>query len=89
MRQITTSVRSEDRRVEESVSCATTQSRLLLTLPIATGGRFMMGIGGGWNAEEMENHGTDFKKRWHILRERVLAMKEIWTKTKQSSMANS
>jgi probable F420-dependent oxidoreductase len=43
-------------------------------------GRFLFGIGGGWNAEEMENHGTDFKKRWRMLRERVLAMKEIWTK---------
>src|SRR6266850_5971708 len=43
-------------------------------------GRMIFGIGGGWNAEEMENHGTDFKKRWKILRERVLAMKEIWTK---------
>lgn len=42
-------------------------------------GRFLFGIGGGWNAEEMENHGTDFKKRWRVLRERVLAMKEIWT----------
>jgi probable F420-dependent oxidoreductase len=44
-----------------------------------SGGRFIFGIGGGWNAEEMENHGTDFKKRWRVLRERVLAMKEIWT----------
>ena len=43
-------------------------------------GRFIFGIGGGWNAEEMENHGTNFKKRWRVLRERVLAMKEIWTK---------
>src|SRR3989442_12286307 len=43
-------------------------------------GRLILGIGGGWNAEEMENHGTDFKKRWGVLRERVLAMKEIWTK---------
>jgi probable F420-dependent oxidoreductase len=43
-------------------------------------GRFLFGIGGGWNAEEMENHGTDFKKRWRVLRERILAMKEIWTK---------
>ncbi len=43
-------------------------------------GRLIFGIGGGWNAEEMENHGTDFKKRWRVLRERVLAMKEIWTK---------
>jgi probable F420-dependent oxidoreductase len=45
-----------------------------------SGGRFILGIGGGWNAEEMANHGTDFKKRWTILRERILAMKEIWTK---------
>lgn len=43
-------------------------------------GRFIFGIGGGWNAEEIENHGTSFKRRWRILRERVLAMKEIWTK---------
>ena len=42
-------------------------------------GRLLFGIGGGWNAEEMENHGTDFKTRWKLLRERVLAMKEIWT----------
>jgi probable F420-dependent oxidoreductase len=43
-------------------------------------GRFFFGIGGGWNAEEMENHGTNFKLRWRILRENILAMKEIWTK---------
>ncbi len=43
-------------------------------------GRFIFGIGGGWNAEEMENHGTNFKTRWRLLRERVLAMQEIWTK---------
>ncbi len=43
-------------------------------------GRFIFGIGGGWNAEEMENHGTNFKTRWRLLRERALAMKEIWTK---------
>jgi probable F420-dependent oxidoreductase len=43
-------------------------------------GRVLFGIGGGWNAEEMEHHGTVFKTRWKLLRERVLAMKEIWTK---------
>ena len=43
-------------------------------------GRFIFGIGGGWNAEEMETHGTNFRRRWHILREKILAMKEIWTK---------
>jgi probable F420-dependent oxidoreductase len=50
------------------------------TLDRVSGGRVVFGIGGGWNAEEMEHHGTDFKKRWRVLRERVLAMKEIWTK---------
>ncbi|MBA4179155.1 MAG: LLM class F420-dependent oxidoreductase [Anaerolinea sp.] len=43
-------------------------------------GRVLFGIGGGWNEEEMENHGTKPSLRWKILRERILAMKEIWTK---------
>jgi len=42
-------------------------------------GRFLFGIGGGWNREEMENHGTNPVQRWKLLRERVLAMKAIWT----------
>lgn len=43
-----------------------------------SGGRFLFGIGGGWNREEMENHGTDFDSRWKLLRERLDAMKAIW-----------
>ena len=42
-------------------------------------GRFLFGIGGGWNAEEMSNHGTTFRTRFRLLRENILAMKEIWT----------
>jgi len=42
-------------------------------------GRCLFGIGGGWNAEEMANHGTRFDKRFRILRERVEAMKAIWS----------
>ncbi len=42
-------------------------------------GRFLFGIGGGWNREEMADHGTDFGRRWKLLRERVDAMKAIWT----------
>ena len=38
-------------------------------------GRFIFGVGGGWNAEEMANHGTRFRSRWRLLRERILAMK--------------
>src|SRR5262245_51869853 len=48
------------------------------TLDFLSRGRLIFGIGGGWNAEEMENHGTNFKTRWKLLRERVEAMKAIW-----------
>ena len=52
------------------------------SLDVISGGRVILGIGGGWNAEEMENHGTNFKRRWALLRERVLAMKQIWSNEK-------
>jgi probable F420-dependent oxidoreductase len=42
-------------------------------------GRFIFGIGGGWNREEMEDHGTAFSTRWKLLREKVEAIKAIWT----------
>jgi len=56
-----------------------TLAKEVASLDFLSGGRFLFGIGGGWNAEEMANHGTDFKKRWRVMRERILAMKEIWT----------
>ena len=43
-------------------------------------GRVILGIGGGWCREEMENHGVAYRDRWKILRENILAMREIWTK---------
>ncbi|HTO51958.1 MAG TPA: LLM class F420-dependent oxidoreductase [Myxococcota bacterium] len=52
------------------------------TLDRVSGGRFLFGIGAGWNAEEIRNHGTDPRQRIPLLRERILAMKEIWTKSK-------
>jgi probable F420-dependent oxidoreductase len=48
------------------------------TLDHLSGGRFLFGVGAGWLLEEMRNHGTDPKRRFGILRERVEAMKEIW-----------
>ncbi len=42
-------------------------------------GRLLFGIGAGWNVEEMEHHGAPFARRWTVLRERVEAMKRIWT----------
>jgi probable F420-dependent oxidoreductase len=44
-----------------------------------SGGRFLFGIGAGWNKEEMRNHGTDPDHRFGLMRERVEAMKAIWT----------
>jgi probable F420-dependent oxidoreductase len=41
-------------------------------------GRFLFGVGAGWNREEMENHGTDPSTRFGLMRERVEAMKAIW-----------
>ena len=49
------------------------------SLDYLSGGRFLFGIGGGWNREEMENHGINPRRRFPILRERILALKQIWT----------
>jgi probable F420-dependent oxidoreductase len=57
-------------------------AKLVASLDQISAGRFLFGIGGGWNAEEMEDHGTEFKTRFKKLREQIEAMKEIWTKTK-------
>jgi len=57
-----------------------TTAKAVASLDLVSGGRVIFGIGGGWNLEEMENHGTDPKLRWRLLRERTLAVKEIWTK---------
>jgi probable F420-dependent oxidoreductase len=57
-------------------------AKLVASIDRVSGGRFLFGIGIGWNAEEMENHGTVFKTRAKLVRERVEAMKAIWTEDK-------
>jgi probable F420-dependent oxidoreductase len=55
-------------------------AKSVASLDRVSNGRLLFGVGGGWNAEEMENHGTaDFKRRWKLMRERIEAMKAIWT----------
>jgi len=49
------------------------------SLDLLSGGRFIFGVGAGWNVEEMANHGTEFKSRRRLMRERIEAMKAIWT----------
>jgi probable F420-dependent oxidoreductase len=48
------------------------------TIDVLSQGRFLFGIGAGWNLEEMANHGTDPAQRFGLMRERVEAMKAIW-----------
>jgi probable F420-dependent oxidoreductase len=54
-------------------------AKLVASLDRVSKGRFLFGVGGGWNAEEMADHGTVFKTRFKLMRERIEAMKEIWS----------
>jgi probable F420-dependent oxidoreductase len=57
-------------------------AKLVASIDTVSGGRFLFGIGNGWNQDEMENHGTVFTTRHKQAREKVEAMKAIWTQTK-------
>ena len=54
-------------------------AKLVASLDQISGGRFLFGVGNGWNAEEMADHGTAFETRHRLARERIEAMKAIWT----------
>ena len=56
-------------------------AKLVASIDRISGGRFLFGVGNGWNADEMANHGTAFASRHKIARERVEAMQAIWTTT--------
>jgi len=56
-------------------------AKLVASIDQISGGRFLFGIGGGWNRDEIESHGTEFKTRFKKMREQIEAMKEIWTKS--------
>ncbi|MGW8953934.1 LLM class F420-dependent oxidoreductase [Streptomyces sp. NPDC055709] len=59
-------------------------AKQVASLDVLSRGRTILGVGAGWNAEEMENHGTPFTARWKLLQERVEAMKRIWCDDKAS-----
>jgi probable F420-dependent oxidoreductase len=61
-----------------------TTAKEVASVDFLSGGRFEFGVGAGWNREEMANHGTDPRRRMAILRERVEAMKAIWTQDEAS-----
>ncbi len=57
-------------------------AKSVASLDRISGGRFLFGVGNGWNREEIENHGTAFETRHKLARERIEAMQAIWTQTK-------
>jgi probable F420-dependent oxidoreductase len=59
-------------------------AKSVATIDQISNGRFLFGVGAGWNAEEMADHGTEFKSRMAVMRERIEAMKAIWTQSKAS-----
>jgi probable F420-dependent oxidoreductase len=54
-------------------------AKMISTIDQLSKGRFLFGVGNGWNQDEIENHGTDFATRHKLARERIEAMKAIWT----------
>lgn len=54
-------------------------AKCVASLDRLSNGRFIFGIGGGWNVDEMENHGVRYETRFKLMRERILAMKALWT----------
>ncbi|MER7078302.1 probable F420-dependent oxidoreductase, Rv2161c family [Saccharopolyspora kobensis] len=57
-----------------------TTAKEVASLDLVSGGRFLFGVGTGWNREEMRNHGTDPATRGALMDERIRAMREIWTR---------
>ena len=54
------------------------------SLDLVSGGRFELGIGAGWNQDEMENHGTVYETRFKVMADRVKAIKALWTQEEAS-----
>lgn len=72
-------------KIGTGISLVTERDPILMakqaaTLDFLSNGRLLLGVGAGWNVEEMRHHGVAYADRWKILRERTLAMREIWTR---------
>ena len=63
---------------------ALTLAKTVATLDHVSNGRVMLGLGAGWNREEMENHGTQYDTRFRKLEEQMQALNEIWTQDEAS-----
>ena len=87
---ITAAAAATERLLLATGICLVTERDPIITakevasVDVLSGGRFLFGVGAGWNLEEMENHGTDPRRRFSLMRERVEAMKAIWTQDEAS-----
>jgi probable F420-dependent oxidoreductase len=61
-----------------------TTAKAIASLDVVSNGRVEVGVGAGWNTPEIENHGTPFDRRFGVMRERIEAMKAIWTQDEAS-----
>lgn len=59
-------------------------AKAVASVDVVSGGRFELGVGAGWNVEEMRNHGTEPRTRGKLLRERIEACRAIWTQDEAS-----
>jgi len=59
-------------------------AKMVSSIDQLSGGRFLFGVGNGWNRDEIENHGTAFATRNKLARERIEAMRTIWTRDEPS-----
>ena len=59
-------------------------AKVIASLDMHSEGRVVLGLGGGWNEDEMENHGAQYATRFKLLRENLLAMKALWTEEEAS-----
>ncbi len=76
---VTTKIKLGTAVVIQTVRDPILTAKAVATLDQLSGGRVLLGVGGGWNLEEIADHRTDPATRWKLLRERVDAMKAIWT----------
>jgi probable F420-dependent oxidoreductase len=85
----TAAVKTERLKLGTAVTLTASHDPIILAKQIATvdrlsGGRLILGIGSGWNRDELANHGVDFDTRWRRAREHLEAMKAIWTNDEAS-----
>jgi probable F420-dependent oxidoreductase len=75
---------TERLRLGTGICLVTERDPIVLAKEVASldrlsGGRFLFGVGAGWNAEELADHGVAFETRWDVLRDRVKLMQALWT----------